>query len=183
MSETDRLRGLLDRLLSPRQVTHKQRSNIHQVLNKAVCLLSNEITQQVQIRRDYDPSLPELMLDSGQLMQVFLNIGRNALQAMMESYTEQPLLTITSRVVRRFSIGHKNHRLVCHISFRDNGPGINPQLGDEIFFPTVSGRHNGSGLGLSITQALVMQHQGLIEYGSQPGNTCFSIYLPMEHKA
>ncbi len=180
MSEADRLRDLVDRLLGPRQATHKKNGNIHKILNKVTSLLANEAKQKIQIQCDYDPSLPELMLDGAQLTQVFLNIGCNALQAMLENHTKRPILTIKSRVEHRFSIRQKTHRLVCHICFCDNGPGIKPELRDKLFLPMSSGRTQGNGLGLSIAQALVMQHQGLIEYTSRPGCTCFNIYLPME---
>ena len=180
ISEVDRLCDLINRLPGPRQITRKKIGNIHQSLDKVVQLLINEAGQQVHIRRDYDPSLPELMIDADQLMQVFLNIGRNALQALTENHIHAPNLTVISRVVHRFTIGQRTHRLVCHIDFHDNGPGIVADLGDEIFFPMVSSRAKGTGLGLSIAQTLIMQHQGLIEYQSRPGATHFNIYLPME---
>ncbi|MDP6967617.1 MAG: nitrogen regulation protein NR(II) [Gammaproteobacteria bacterium] len=180
ISEANRLRDLVDRLLGPQRQAHKQSSNIHQILDKTYKLLSAEAGQQVNLCRDYDPSLPELMLDANQLMQVFLNIGRNALQALQENPIETPEIRIQTRVVRRFTIGNHCHRLVCRIGISDNGPGISPELKDEIFFPMITHRAQGTGLGLSIAQNLIAQHQGLIECDSKPGHTCFNIYIPME---
>ncbi|MCP4789424.1 MAG: nitrogen regulation protein NR(II) [Gammaproteobacteria bacterium] len=180
ISEANRLRDLVDRLLGPQRQAHKQHTNIHQVLDKTYKLLAAEAGEEVDLIKDYDPSLPELMLDANQLMQVFLNIGRNALQAVQENNIQAPSIRFQTRAVRRFTIGNHNHRLVCRIRICDNGPGINPELKDEIFFPMVTHRAQGTGLGLSIAQNLVAQHQGLIECDSKPGKTCFNIYIPME---
>lgn len=180
ISEADRLRDLVDRLLGPQRQTQKQIGNIHQVLDKTYKLLAAEAGNQIQLIRDYDPSLPELMLDANQLMQVFLNIGRNALQALQENPNDAPSIRLQTRAVRRFTIGNRNHRLVCRVSICDNGPGISPDIKDEIFFPMITHRAQGTGLGLSIAQNLVAQHNGLIECDSKPGNTSFHIYIPME---
>jgi len=180
ISEADRLRDLVDRLLGPQRQTQKQSSNIHQVLDKTYKLLAAEAGNQIQLIKDYDPSLPELMLDANQLMQVFLNIGRNALQALQENPTQAASIRLQTRAARRFTIGNHNHRLVCRVSICDNGPGISPDIKDEIFFPMITHRAQGTGLGLSIAQNLVAQHNGLIECDSKPGNTCFHIYIPME---
>jgi len=111
---------------------------------------------------------------------VFLNIARNALQALLEYRTSNGQITLKTRAVRRFTIGSVCHRLACCISIIDNGPGIADAIKDEIFFPMVTHRAQGTGLGLSIAQSLVQQHQGLIECDSHPSYTCFNIYLPME---
>ena len=180
ISEANRLRDLVDRLLGPQRHAHKQSSNIHLVLDKTHKLLFAEAGDQINLVRDFDPSLPELMLDANQLMQVFLNIGRNALQALQENPIEAAEIRMQTRVVRRFTIGNHCHRLACRISICDNGPGISPELKDEIFFPMITHRAHGTGLGLSIAQSLIAQHQGLIECDSKPGRTCFNIYIPME---
>lgn len=180
ISEANRLRDLVDRLLGPQRQAQKQVNNIHQILDKTHKLLSAEAGQEVKLVADYDPSLPELMLDANQLMQVFLNIGRNALQALQENSIEAPEIRMQTRAVRRFTIGNQCHRLVCRVSICDNGPGISPELKDEIFFPMITNRAQGTGLGLSIAQSLIAQHQGLIECDSKPGHTCFKIYIPME---
>jgi len=134
----------------------------------------------VRLIRDYDPSLPELLIDANQMTQVFLNVGRNALQALMEHQVSGGQISLKTRAVRRFTIGHTCHRLACCVSISDNGPGINADLKEDIFFPLVTHRAQGTGLGLSIAQSLIQQHQGLIECDSQNGQTCFNIYLPME---
>jgi len=180
ISEADRLRDLVDKLLGPQRQSDIAACNIHQVLDKIDQLLRAEAAEQVAIQRDYDPSLPELMIDANQMTQVFLNIGRNALQALLEHGVNQGQIRIKTRAVRRFTIGHSCHRLVCCISISDNGPGIAPELKDEIFFPLVTHRAQGTGLGLSIAQSLIQRHKGLIECVSQKGHTSFNIYLPME---
>ena len=180
ISEADRLRDLVDRLVGPQRQTQKQRCNIHQILDKIDQLLRAEAGDQVRLIRDYDPSLPELLIDANQMTQVFLNVGRNALQALMEHQVSGGQINLKTRAVRRFTIGHTCHRLACCVSISDNGPGINADLKEDIFFPLVTHRAQGTGLGLSIAQSLIQQHQGLIECDSQNGQTCFNIYLPME---
>jgi two-component system nitrogen regulation sensor histidine kinase GlnL len=180
ISEADRLRDLVDRLVGPQRQTQKQRCNIHQILDKIDQLLRAEAGDRVRLIRDYDPSLPELLIDANQMTQVCLNVGRNALQALMEHQVSGGQISLKTRAVRRFTIGHTCHRLVCCVSISDNGPGINADLKEDIFFPLVTHRAQGTGLGLSIAQSLIQQHQGLIECDSQNGQTCFNIYLPME---
>ena len=180
ISEADRLRDLVDRLIGPQRQTQKQSCNIHQVLDKIDQLLRAEAGDQIQLIRDYDPSLPELLIDANQMTQVFLNVGRNALQALVEHQISGGHISLKTRAVRRFTIGNTCHRLVCCISISDNGPGIPADLKEDIFFPLVTHRAQGTGLGLSIAQSLIQQHQGLIECDSQQGQTCFNIYLPME---
>jgi len=180
ISEADRLRDLVDRLIGPQRQTQKQSYNIHQVLDKIDQLLRAEAGDQVQLIRDYDPSLPELLIDANQMTQVLLNVARNALQTLVEHQISGGQISLKTRAVRRFTIGSTCHRLVCCISISDNGPGIPADLKEDIFFPLVTHRAQGTGLGLSIAQSLIQQHQGLIECDSQPGLTCFNIYLPME---
>ena len=131
-------------------------------------------------RRDYDPSIPDLPADAEQLVQATLNIGRNALQALTESHTEQPLICLRTRIQRQFTIGRNHHHLVVRIDIVDNGPGIPPELIEDIFYPMISGRAEGTGLGLAISQQLINQHNGLIECESRPGQTQFTLYIPME---
>ena len=181
ISEADRLRDLVDRLLGPQRQTQKQICNIHQILDKIDQLLRAEAGDQVQLIRDYDPSLPELLIDANQMTQVFLNVGRNALQALLEHNIIGGHISLKTRAVRHFTIGNTCHRLACCISISDNGPGIAADLKEGIFFPLVTHRAQGTGLGLSIAQSLIQQHQGLIECDSQKGHTCFNIYLPMEN--
>jgi len=136
------------------------------------------------IKREYDPSIPHLEGDYEQLVQAFLNVIRNALQALREQEdgVGQPAasLMLRSQTLRRFTIGDMHHRLVVRIDIEDNGPGIPADIADKLFFPMISGRPDGSGLGLAITQNIIGQHRGLIAVDSEPGKTRFSIYLPLE---
>ncbi|MFN3586955.1 MAG: nitrogen regulation protein NR(II) [Moraxellaceae bacterium] len=181
VEETDRLRNLADRMLGPRKLPELQRVNIHECLERVRSLLLVEAEGRVTLRRDYDPSLPELTADPDQLIQALLNISGNALQALMENPAQQnPTITMRTRPLRQFTIGAVRHRLVARIDIIDNGPGIPEALLETIFYPMVSGRANGTGLGLSIAQDIVHQYHGLIECESKPGETLFSILLPLE---
>ncbi len=176
--EADRLRDLVDRLLGPKQQLQLAPVNIHEVTEHVRNLILAETDNTTRIDRDYDPSLPEITVDRSQLVQALLNIMRNALQAADSSEACEIRLRTRSR--RQFTIGAIRHRLVLQLDVEDNGPGIPPDLQDAIFAPMVTGRADGSGLGLSISQAIVGRHGGLLEYDSEPGRTRFSLYLPME---
>jgi|TARA_B110000116_G_scaffold269884_1_gene286728 two-component system nitrogen regulation sensor histidine kinase GlnL len=182
IDEADRLRNLVDRMLGPNQPANTQAVNIHQVLERVFSLIAAECGDSIQLSRDYDPSIPEFNADAEQLIQACLNIGRNAVQALQEnnspSNADSPHITLRSRIKRQFTIGEQLHSLVCQIDVVDNGPGINRDIAEDIFYPMISGRAQGSGLGLTIAQQLINQHGGLIQCASKPGQTCFSIYLP-----
>lgn len=181
IGEADRLRALADRMLGPRRLPAVRSTNVHECLERVVGLLQAESDGRVDIVRDYDPSLPDIAVDPDQLIQALLNIGGNALQALIENPSERaPLLTFKTRPVRQFTIGARRHRLVLRIDIRDNGPGIPAELRESIFYPMVSGRAGGTGLGLSIAQDIIHQYHGLIECESRPGETTFSLYLPVE---
>lgn len=176
--EADRLRDLVDRLLGPNHRLVLEDINIHEILEHVRNLISAEVSNQVQISRDYDPSLPTLSTDRSQLVQAVLNIMRNALQAAARPQDCQILLRTRSQ--RQFTIGNVRHRLVCRVDIIDNGPGIPLDLQQSIFLPMVTGRADGTGLGLSIAQSIINRHGGLLESESEPGNTRFTFYLPME---
>ncbi|WP_317932421.1 nitrogen regulation protein NR(II) [Halioxenophilus sp. WMMB6] len=185
IDESDRLRNLVDRMLGPRQLPKWAKINIHEVLERVATLISAENigsdqSHKVTLKRDYDPSIPQLPGDQELLIQSVLNIVRNAMQALSESATPGATITLRTRIQRQFSIGRQSYPLVCRIDILDNGPGIPPEIIEDIFYPMISGRAEGSGLGLAISQQLINQHNGLIECESRPGNTIFSIYLPME---
>jgi two-component system nitrogen regulation sensor histidine kinase GlnL len=182
IEETDRLRNLADRMLGPRKLPELQSVNIHECLERVRSLMLVEAEGKVTMRRDYDVSLPELRADPDQLIQAILNITGNALQALLENpdQEEPPRITLRTRHLRQFTIGATRHRLVIRVDIIDNGPGIPAPLLETIFYPMVSGRANGTGLGLSIAQDIVHQYQGLIECESRPGQTTFSILLPVE---
>lgn len=181
IDEADRLRGLVDRLLGPHKVSKRQAVNIHEVLERVCALVEAESPRYINIERDYDPSIPQLSGDAEQLIQASLNILRNAMQALQEIDARQTAtITLSTRVLRRFTIGKRQHRLVVRVDFVDNGPGIDPQLQDSVFFPMVSGRAGGTGMGLSIAHSIIHQHSGLIECASKPGRTVFSLFIPLE---
>lgn len=178
--EADRLRNLVDKMLGPNSPPRFELMNVHQVLERVILLLQAESEGAVEIIKDYDPSLPDIRGDLEQLIQAVLNIARNAMEALMESDTPNARITLRTRIQYRFTIGTEQHPLVCRIDIEDNGPGIPSDIYDEIFYPMITNRHSGSGLGLPIAQSVINSHQGLIEYDSGPTGTCFSIYLPTQ---
>jgi len=176
IGEADRLQNLLDRMLGPNSLPQLRLLNVHEVLERVRELVLAEVGAGLEIVQDYDPSLPELYGDSDQLVQAFLNIVRNASQALSGSGK----IILRTRVKRNFNIGSRRHRLVASLEIIDNGPGIDEELRRKIFYPMVTNRSDGTGLGLSIAQALVSRHHGLIECDSQPGETTFTILLPLD---
>lgn len=180
IDEADRLRNLVDRMLGPAKRNPLENTNIHEVLERVRQLIEVESDNKITVERDYDPSIPDLMADREGLIQATLNITRNAMSALHQGNVKSPRLTLSTRVLRQFTIGTVCHRLVCRIDIRDNGPGIPTELQDKIFIPMVSGHPNSSGLGLSISQSIINQHQGLIAFTSEEGDTCFTIYIPLE---
>jgi two-component system nitrogen regulation sensor histidine kinase GlnL len=175
IKEADRLQSLMERLLTPHRLPTLSKVNIHEVLERVRSLLLAETPRGIRIVRDYDVSLPELKADSEQLIQAVLNIARNAVQAMKG----EGELIFRTRVARQVTLGNKRHRLALRLDIVDNGPGIPESLKDHVFFPLVSGREGGSGLGLPLAQTLVAQNHGVIEFDSVPGYTNFSIYFPV----
>lgn len=180
IDEADRLRDLVDRMLGPHELPVLSMVNIHEVLERVLGIIRAEYGEAISLRRDYDPSLPDIEGDRSQLLQALLNILRNAVQALREHATPDAAITVITRVQRRFTIGKRQHKLVCRIDIVDNGPGIAPEMQDTIFYPMISGRADGTGLGLAIAQSIIAQHHGLVECDSVPGNTRFSIYLPLD---
>ena len=184
IQEADRLRDLVDRMLGPLKPPEMVDLNIHQVLDRVFQLISAETSGQLKIVRDYDPSIPDIPGDAERLIQAVLNIVRNAMQAIEQVMPlSEGEIRIQSRITRQFTIGTQKPRQVCHISVIDNGPGVPAELIDSIFYPMISGRANGSGLGLPLSQSIISQHQGLIECESRSGSTTFHVYLPLIHEA
>ncbi len=175
INEADRLKNLLNRMLGPNSLAVKNAVNIHEVIERVRSLVSVEVSEQINLQRDYDPSIPDIDADMDQLVQALLNIVRNACQAL----GDQGTVILRTRVERKFTIGQNRHNLVARIDIIDNGPGISDAMKEKIFFPMVSGRAGGSGLGLSIAQSLIDQHEGVIECQSEAGQTIFSILLPI----
>lgn len=176
ISEADRLEDLLNRMLGPRGNRERTSINIHEVLERVRMLVKAEVPEGIKILTNYDPSIPQLDADRDQLIQALLNIARNAAQAL----DEEGQITLQTRIERQFTIGTTRHRLVARIDIIDDGPGIPPAMIEQIFYPMVTGRDDGSGLGLSIAQSLINQHGGLVECSSQPGRTEFTVRLPLE---
>jgi two-component system nitrogen regulation sensor histidine kinase GlnL len=176
IGEADRLQNLMNRMLGPNDIPEFQAVNIHTVLERVRELVLAEVGDGLKIRPDYDPSLPELQADPELLLQAALNLVRNAAQALGGSGE----IMLRTRVKRQFHIGAHKHRLVAAIDVIDNGPGIPAELQEKIFFPMITTRDEGTGLGLSIAQSLVARHRGLIECNSMPGNTVFTMLLPLD---
>lgn len=183
IKEADRLQMLMDRLLIPHRVPKYQPTNIHEVLERVRSLLLAESPQSILIKRDYDLSLPELVGDREKLIQAVLNIARNAVQAMQAHKTPASQITFRTRAERQVTLARKRYRVAIKLEIIDNGPGIPADIRDRIFYPLVSGSEGGSGLGLTLAQTFITQHHGMIECNSEPGNTCFTILLPIETTA
>ena len=177
IDEADRLQDLMQRLLSSHRVMQPAQVNVHEILERVRRLIHAEY-HDVAVRRDYDTSLPDITADREQLIQAILNISRNAAQAMQGKGE----IIFRTRAVRQVTLAKKHHALALELQVIDNGPGIPEEIRDKIFYPLVSGRENGSGLGLTIAQSFVQQHGGTIEVTSRPGRTCFSLMLPLARK-
>lgn len=179
IEQADRLKNLVDRLLGPQRAIPAKYDNIHSIIEKVRKLLELEITNDISIERDYDPSLPEIKMDSEKMEQAFLNIIGNAVAILKENKVNPGLITIQTRADYCISIRGKLCHTAIKITITDNGPGIPPEIADTIFYPMVSRRAGGTGLGLPIAQNIIAQHHGKIECQSFSGQTQFIIYLPL----
>ena len=179
--EADRLQSLVDRLLAPHRHPHQLADlNIHEVCERVRSLVLLEHTQGLKIRRDYDISIPEFKGDRAQLIQALLNIVQNAAQVLEAEIAKGIAeITLRTRVVRQVTIGRQRHRLALELHVVDNGPGVPDHIKERIFYPLVTGRDGGSGLGLPLAQTFVQRHHGLIECESVPGRTDFRILIPL----
>jgi two-component system nitrogen regulation sensor histidine kinase GlnL len=178
IGEADRLQSLVDRMLTPHRLPKYRRTNIHEILARVGSVVHAEFPR-IAIVSDFDISLPEFDADPEQLTQAVFNITRNAAQAL-EGVADNPTIRLTTRVARSVTLAKRRHRLALALSVEDNGPGIPETIRDRIFFPLVSGREGGSGLGLTIAQTFITQHNGAIDWESVPGHTVFTILLPLE---
>lgn len=178
IEETDRLQVLVDRMLGPNKLPIKKQLNIHDVLERVRTLILAEHSD-IEVWRDYDPSIPELIADQDQLIQAILNIVRNAARALFQNKGNKKI-TLKTRVARQMTLGAHRHKLVAQIQIIDNGPGIDEAMKEKLFYPMVSGTDGGVGVGLSISQSLINKHGGLIECQSEPGKTVFTIWIPLE---
>ena len=179
VKEADRLQSLMNRLLTPSRLPRVELLNIHEVTERVRTLLMAEFPDGLTVLRDYDTSLPELAGDKEQLIQAMLNVARNAAQAT----AGRGQIRFSTRIARQVTIARSRYRHAVAISIEDNGPGVPPDLAERIFYPLVSGREGGTGLGLSLAQSFVSQHQGLIEFESVPGRTVFTLLLPVRERA
>jgi two-component system nitrogen regulation sensor histidine kinase GlnL len=181
IKESDRLQLLMDRLLTPHRMPQRGPVNVHEVLERVRSILAAEFPS-VRIRRDYDTSLPTMEGDREQLIQAMLNIARNAAQAISghPSREGQPEIRLRTRVARQVTLARKRFRHAIEVLIIDNGPGIPEAIRPRIFYPLVSGREGGSGLGLTLAQNFISQHHGSVNFESVPGRTIFSILLPIQ---
>lgn len=178
IAEADRLQDLMNRLLTSHSMMRPAQLNIHDVLERVRRLILAEFPELI-IRRDYDTSLPELTADREQLIQAILNITRNAAQAL----DGRGEISLRTRVARQVTLAKRRFKLALELQVIDNGPGIPDEISDKIFYPLVSGREGGSGLGLSLAQSFIEQHQGMIDVESEPGRTCFTILIPITERS
>ena len=175
ISEADRLKKLVDRMLGSPQPIKNEVVNIHEVLERVRKLIIADIPDGVELRFDYDPSIPDLHADRDNLIQLVFNIAGNAMKAVGESGN----ILFKTRVLRNFTINQKTHKLALRLDIIDDGQGVPNDIRDKLFFPMISGSAKGTGLGLSIAQSLANRHHGVIEFESQPGETCFTLLLPV----
>jgi two-component system, NtrC family, nitrogen regulation sensor histidine kinase GlnL len=178
VKEVDRLQSLMNRLLTPSRLPRMEAVNIHEVTERVRSLLLAEFPEGLEIRRDYDASLPDIFGDREQLIQAVLNVARNAAQAT----AGRGEIRFLTRIARQVTLARCRHRHAVAVTIEDNGPGVPPELAERIFYPLVSGREGGTGLGLSLAQTYVSHHQGLIEFESGAGRTRFTILLPVRER-
>jgi len=178
IEEADRLAALVDGILRAGGAPRPEEINLHRILEHVSQLIEAEKPTTIELLRDYDPSLPSVTVDRNQMIQAFLNVARNAMQAL----GDRGRLIFRTRALTNITVGGERHRLVLSAEVEDNGPGIPDELKETIFYPLVTGRPTGTGLGLTIAQDLVSRNGGLIEFTSEPGRTIFQIRLPVVHE-
>jgi two-component system nitrogen regulation sensor histidine kinase GlnL len=181
IKEADRLQALVDRLLAPHRRPHEiDDVNVHEVCERVRSLILAEYPRGLRVQRDYDTSIPDLRGDREQLIQAVLNIAQNAAQALADRIVAgDACIKLRTRVSRQVTLGKQRHRLALELHIEDNGPGVPESLSERIFYPLVSGREGGSGLGLTLAQTFVQQHHGTVECESEPGRTVFKIVIPL----
>jgi two-component system nitrogen regulation sensor histidine kinase GlnL len=175
ISEADRLAALVDTLLGPGGPLNKQPQNVHELLEYVIRLVQPELGEHISVRRDYDPGLPDIELDRAQLVQAILNLVQNAAVVLEGRGT----ITLRTRAIMNFTIGNHRHPVVASIEIEDDGPGISPDMQDSVFYPLVTSKAEGHGLGLPVAQELISRHGGLIEFESRPGRTVFQVRIPL----
>ena len=181
IQEADRLQSLVDRLLAPHRLPQVVGDvNIHEVCERGRALVLAEHPRGLRVVRDYDTSIPEFRGDLEQLIQAVLNVVRNAAQSLEARIAAgDARILLRTRVARQVTLDKQRWRLALELHIEDNGPGVQPDLRERIFYPLVSGREGGSGLGLTLAQTFVQQHRGTLEFDSEPGKTVFKILIPL----
>ena len=174
--EVERLTALLERLMSPRPQQPHAPVNVHAVLERVLRLAESDAGWAVRIGRDYDPSLPELLGDADRLSQAAWNLVRNAIEAGATN------ITLRTRAEHGARIGADQVSLALRFDIVDDGPGVPPELAEQVFLPLVSGRADGSGLGLALAQQVAREHRGTVSYRSRPGHTVFTLLLPVQEE-
>ncbi|MEO5629631.1 MAG: ATP-binding protein [Thermomonas sp.] len=172
-TEVERLAALVDRLLSPAPPRAFEPLNIHAVLERVLRLAESDAGWATRLQRDYDPSLPEFPGDADRLTQALWNLVRNAIESGATS------VQLRTRAEHHTLIGDQPHRLAVRVEISDDGRGVPEDLAERIFLPLVSGRAEGSGLGLALAQQVAREHGGALSYRSRPGHTVFSLLLPL----
>jgi two-component system, NtrC family, nitrogen regulation sensor histidine kinase GlnL len=176
ISEADRLQELMNRMLGPSTLPRKREINIHEAMERVRQVVGAELSEKIKLVRDYDPSIPYVYVDLDQLIQALMNLVRNAAQAV----GDEGEITLRTRTLRQYTIGTVLHKLVARAEVIDNGPGIAQEMRENLFLPMVTGRAEGTGLGLPIAQSLINANGGLIEWESRPGQTIFTILIPID---
>ena len=178
--ETDRLNEIVTKILTPAKKPSFAYFNLHETLQRVLALTNAEANDNLNIERDYDPSIPEIYGDKNLFIQAVINIVRNALQACSD-FSETPQLGIKTHITYRQPINGNIHATLAEIEISDNGPGIDSELQDQIFFPMVSSKESGSGIGLSIAQDIIRIHGGAISFDRKNNQTIFSILIPISN--
>ncbi len=174
IAEIDRLHALVQRFREKPAMQDKRRVNVHELLERVITLVQAEFPEQVRVRRRYDPSLPAVQLFVDPFVQALLNLFRNAVQARADE------ITVETAIDFETILPAQSQRHSLRVRIVDNGSGIPEELRDKLFMPMISGRAEGTGIGLSLVQEIILQHQGLVQFDSRPGHTCFQLNLPME---
>jgi two-component system nitrogen regulation sensor histidine kinase GlnL len=182
ISEADRLQSLLDRVLAPHPGPRVMDAlNIHEVCERVRAVIVAEFPTGLNIVRDYDASMPDIRGDRERLIQALLNVVRNSAQALGDRIgRDDARIELRTRVARHVTFPRRHCKLALDLRVIDNGPGVPDEIRERIFDPLVSGREGGSGLGLALAQAYVREHDGMIDFDSEPGRTEFRILLPMD---
>ncbi len=182
IKEADRLQALMDRLLAPQRATRLAPVNIHEVLERVRSLVLAEFPEKISVLRNYDPSVPDLVGDSEQVIQAVLNVVRNAAQALGSEANRRlgGVIVLRTRAARQVTIARRRYKLALELQVIDDGPGVPLEIRDRVFNPLVSGREGGSGLGLALVQTYVHNHGGAVEFDSRPGRSVFTLLLPLK---